>query len=59
MNKLQTDKKRYGKRALQEKMVLQTWSGVLENEDNLPDNWIRMAGILVGSNPRHPRGRNR
>jgi hypothetical protein len=59
MDRLHTDKIRYGKRAIQEKIVLQTWSRVLENEGNLPDNWIQSTGVLVGSVSRRPRGRNR
>ncbi|RDB22893.1 hypothetical protein Hypma_009809 [Hypsizygus marmoreus] len=38
MDKLYTDKARYGKKAVPEKTVLHTWSGVLWNEENLPDN---------------------
>ena len=59
MDRLHTDTLKYGKRALKEKLVLQTWSGVLYNEQDLPDNWIRAAGVLVGSTPCRPRGRNR
>ncbi|KAG1889238.1 hypothetical protein F4604DRAFT_1505893, partial [Suillus subluteus] len=47
-DKLFTDTLRYGKKALRENLVLRTWSGVLLDEDDLPDNWIRQSGVLVG-----------
>lgn len=28
--------------------VKATWSGCLFNEENLPDNWHRLPGVLVG-----------
>ncbi|KAJ7256733.1 hypothetical protein C8J57DRAFT_1074830, partial [Mycena rebaudengoi] len=31
--------------------VLNTWSGVLLDEDSLPDNWINSKGVLVGIRP--------
>ncbi|KAK0442639.1 hypothetical protein EV421DRAFT_1808158 [Armillaria borealis] len=40
--------KRYGKKALEEDTVLQTWHNTLQNEDSLPDNWVREPGVLVG-----------
>ncbi|KAG1742985.1 hypothetical protein EDD22DRAFT_786484, partial [Suillus occidentalis] len=39
-NRLLTDSMRYGKKALKPETVLQTWNRVLQNEDNLLDNWI-------------------
>ncbi|KAG1862607.1 hypothetical protein F4604DRAFT_1683755 [Suillus subluteus] len=39
-DKLLTNTSRYGKKALRENLVLQTWSGVPLDEDDLPDNWI-------------------
>ncbi|RDB22910.1 hypothetical protein Hypma_009807 [Hypsizygus marmoreus] len=59
MDKLFTDTSHYGKKAIQEKLVLHTWSGVLWNEDNLPDNRVRQSGVLVGMTSRRPPGRNR
>ncbi|KJA14866.1 hypothetical protein HYPSUDRAFT_149860, partial [Hypholoma sublateritium FD-334 SS-4] len=42
------------------KLVLETWRGTLENEENLPEDWIRMRGVLVGTGvDRPPPGRNR
>ncbi|KAK0465919.1 uncharacterized protein EV420DRAFT_1261828 [Desarmillaria tabescens] len=37
-----------GKHNLNPKIVLHTWSGCLENEEKLPDNWIRQPRVLVG-----------
>ncbi|KAI0345425.1 hypothetical protein BDW22DRAFT_1325468, partial [Trametopsis cervina] len=33
---------------LKAKEVLNTWSGIIKDEDLLPDNWITAAGVLVG-----------
>ncbi|KAJ8691276.1 hypothetical protein PTI98_010865 [Pleurotus ostreatus] len=41
--------KRYKKKALKTKTVLETWRGVLLNEISLPKNWIDSGGVLVGS----------
>ena len=58
-DKLQTDIKRYGSRAIKTDLVLKTWSGVLLNKENLPNNWIWESGVLVGITPRQPPGRGR
>ncbi|KAG1837674.1 hypothetical protein C8R48DRAFT_751614 [Suillus tomentosus] len=58
-DKLLTNTSKYGKSALRENLVLRTWSGVLKGEDNLPDNWIRKEGVLVGIVNRLPPGRSR
>jgi ribonuclease HI len=58
-DKLLTNTSKYGKSALRENLVLRTWSGVLKDEDNLPDNWIRKEGVLVGIVNRLPPGRSR
>lgn len=58
-DRLLTDSKRYGKKALKVETVLKTWSGLLLHEENLPDNWVHNAGVLVGMAPRCPPGRNR
>ncbi|KAG1859325.1 hypothetical protein DFJ58DRAFT_715721 [Suillus subalutaceus] len=42
-DQLLTDSTRYGKKAIKIDTVLQTWSGLLKNEDSLPDNWIRQV----------------
>ncbi|KAJ7787287.1 hypothetical protein B0H13DRAFT_1936731 [Mycena leptocephala] len=43
-------------------LVLTTWSGTLDNEQNLPANWLREPRVLVGSCAflrTHPRRRSR
>ncbi|KAG1899290.1 uncharacterized protein F5891DRAFT_954431, partial [Suillus fuscotomentosus] len=58
-DRLLTNTSKYGRNALKESLVLRTWSGVLLDEDNLADNWIRQAGVLVGmATRRPPRGRH-
>ncbi|KAK7013690.1 hypothetical protein R3P38DRAFT_2545700 [Favolaschia claudopus] len=42
---------KFGDLARKEHVVLETWSGVLLNEDSLPDNWINERGVLVGIRP--------
>jgi len=39
---------KYEKKALKKSLVLGTWKGVLKNERDLPDDWIRENGVLVG-----------
>ena len=46
-----TDKKRFGKRSLSEKLIRATWSHCLNNEEALPLNWPSMKGVLVGISP--------
>ncbi|KAG1760574.1 ribonuclease H-like protein [Suillus occidentalis] len=58
-DRLLTDSKRYGKKAIKIDTVIKTWSGLLMNEDSLPDNWIRHTEVLVGMTPHRPPGRNR
>ena len=53
-----TNTEKFRKRAVDEKLVKKTWKGCLENEEDLPDNWHRMMGVLVGIS-RHPQGCNR
>ncbi|KAJ7024876.1 hypothetical protein C8F04DRAFT_1213005 [Mycena alexandri] len=43
-----TNKLRYGKKALEKKLVEQTWKKVLQNEDRLPKELTRETGVLVG-----------
>jgi hypothetical protein len=43
-----TNKRKYEKRALKKRDVIQTWSGVLEGEAQLPRDWTRAGGVLVG-----------
>ncbi|KAG1773495.1 ribonuclease H-like protein [Suillus occidentalis] len=58
-DRLLTDSKRYGKKAIKIDTVLKTWSSLLKDEDNLPDNWIHQKGVLVGMTSRRPPGRTR
>ncbi|KAG1794878.1 uncharacterized protein HD556DRAFT_1367679 [Suillus plorans] len=53
---MEIDSKRYGRKAIQ---ADKTWSGLLLNEDNLPDNWVRQSGVLVSMVPRRPPGRKK
>ena len=50
--RLELDRKmtnpKYEKKALNKSLVLGTWKGVLKNEQDLPDDWIREDGVLVG-----------
>ncbi|KAJ7186234.1 hypothetical protein GGX14DRAFT_383650 [Mycena pura] len=46
-----TDSCRFGASARQKELVLRTWSGILMNEDSLPDNWLYTSGVLVGMQP--------
>ncbi len=39
---------RYGKRGLDRKLVIGTWRGILADEDRLPEDWTKRAGVLVG-----------
>ncbi|KAI1786001.1 hypothetical protein LXA43DRAFT_1112014, partial [Ganoderma leucocontextum] len=39
---------RWHKRSVPSHKVEQTWLGVLEDEDALPPDWIRVPGVLVG-----------
>jgi len=45
-----TDKLRFGQLALSKRLVLYTWSGLLMDEDSLPDDWTH-EGVLVGMRP--------
>jgi hypothetical protein len=39
---------RFGKKAIQPNLVKGTWENVIENERNLPKNWMFDTGVLVG-----------
>ncbi|KAJ6545701.1 hypothetical protein B0H19DRAFT_955908 [Mycena capillaripes] len=50
IDKLLADRPRKGKRpALAPLLVLETWSGTLDNEGSLPADWLREPRVLVGS----------
>ncbi|KAG6846755.1 hypothetical protein H0H93_012090, partial [Arthromyces matolae] len=60
MECLQTNKNRYGKKALNSQMVVNTWTGILQDEENLEDDWfMKPNGVLVGRGGKRPPGRNR
>jgi hypothetical protein len=46
-----TDKSKFGPLAIDKQMVLNTWSGLLLDEDSLPDDWTKIGGVLVGILP--------
>ncbi|KAH9832283.1 uncharacterized protein C8Q71DRAFT_880229, partial [Rhodofomes roseus] len=43
--------RRFGRLALQKKVVLNTWCGTLRDEQALPDDWTVINRVLVGINP--------
>ena len=51
--------KKFGKKALPEKLVKTTWQGILQNEETLPENWITDDGVLVGIDLQEDDGRGR
>jgi len=50
---LMTDKRKYGKKALRPTLVDKTWWQVLKNKEDLPEDWIREYGVLVGIGSDH------
>jgi hypothetical protein len=58
LDKILTNSHRYGNKAIPKDKVLETWSGVLYDEESLPDDWIKQSEVLVGIASRRPRGRN-
>jgi exonuclease III len=59
LDKILTNKYRYGNKAISKKKVLETWSGVLYDEDGLSEDWTKQPGVLVGITSLRPPGRNR
>ena len=49
-----TNSRKYGKKAYPKTLVLSTWSGLLENEESLPQDWLYCSEVLVGI-PNPPR----
>ncbi|KAJ6489889.1 hypothetical protein C8R45DRAFT_1138743, partial [Mycena sanguinolenta] len=49
-DRLLTNKIKFGSLAFNRQLVLSTWSGILANEDSLPEDWIH-EGVLVGMRP--------
>ncbi|KZV98234.1 hypothetical protein EXIGLDRAFT_809315, partial [Exidia glandulosa HHB12029] len=54
-----TNKRRYKNKALDKDLVLDTWERLLELPENVPEDWIRHPGVLVGRGTTRPRGRER
>jgi len=54
-----TNNIRFGKNAIKPEVVTNTWIGCLKNEDDLPTDWYKLKGVLVGIASTRPRGRNR
>jgi len=50
-DRLLTNKIHFGRLAFKREMVLYTWSGILWDEDSLPDDWIQSDRVLVGIRP--------
>jgi hypothetical protein len=50
-----TDGKRFGKRALDWKVVKSTWTRCLKDEESLPTDWYKRRGVLVGISQPAPR----
>ncbi|EIM91131.1 uncharacterized protein STEHIDRAFT_49333, partial [Stereum hirsutum FP-91666 SS1] len=50
-----SNKMKFGTKATRPDLVLKTWNGTLLNEENLPENWLWQAGVLVGIPSRRTR----
>ncbi|KAF9018689.1 hypothetical protein BDZ89DRAFT_959830 [Hymenopellis radicata] len=42
-------RKRFGKKAIPKKHVINTWKGSLKDEYDLPEDWTEVSGVLVGT----------
>ncbi|KIM39171.1 hypothetical protein M413DRAFT_419656, partial [Hebeloma cylindrosporum] len=59
LERLMTNKFKYGSRALKPELVEKTWWGVLQAQESLANDWLRVGTeVLVGIGDR-PSGRNR
>lgn len=54
-----TNENRFGKHAIEPKLVKATWTNCLKNEDSLPADWPNKTGVLVGIAHPYPSDRNR
>ncbi|KAJ6506684.1 hypothetical protein C8R45DRAFT_1050932 [Mycena sanguinolenta] len=50
-DQLFTNKIHFGRLAINRKIILHTWSGILWDEDSLLDDWIQSDRVLVGIRP--------
>lgn len=46
-----TDKKKSGRKATPTDLLLKTWSGTLQDEGDLSEDWSSCRGLLVGIGP--------
>ncbi|KAI0653304.1 hypothetical protein C8Q70DRAFT_928014, partial [Cubamyces menziesii] len=51
-----TSKRLAGRKAAPVQRVLATWTGSLENQNDLPEDWTGSAGVLVGRPDMRPNG---
>ncbi|KAJ7106422.1 hypothetical protein C8R43DRAFT_906232 [Mycena crocata] len=51
-DRILTNKFKFGTLAFNKDLVLKTWSGLLQDEDSLPDDWTYIEGVLVGIQPK-------
>ncbi|KAJ7193723.1 hypothetical protein GGX14DRAFT_378700, partial [Mycena pura] len=47
-DRILTNKTKFGKLSFNKQLVLNTWSGLLLNEDYLPNDWTYTKRVLVG-----------
>ncbi|KAJ7704086.1 hypothetical protein B0H17DRAFT_921713, partial [Mycena rosella] len=50
-DRILTYRNKFGPFALKKQLVLNTWSGLLMDEDSLPEDWTCTEGVLVGMRP--------
>ncbi|KAJ7145159.1 hypothetical protein C8R43DRAFT_1013049 [Mycena crocata] len=43
-----TNEVKWGEKSMKKASVQKTWSEVLKNENNLPKDWTRETGVVVG-----------
>jgi hypothetical protein len=43
-----TNKRKYGNKAIKRRAVAETWADILQDGDQLPRDWMRASGVLVG-----------
>lgn len=48
MDCILTNERKFSQRALRPKTVLKTWGGLIQNEADLPNDWTKGFGVLVG-----------
>jgi ribonuclease HI len=48
MDCIHTNNARFDRKAIRQSKMKKTWSGTLENEQDLPPDWPRSKGVLVG-----------